>query len=134
MTYGIREGRSPNAFFNTRWYLAEYPDVSRSGKNPVRHYLKYGAAEGRDPSELFSTNAYLKTYQDVAQTGMNPLLHYLKYGRYEGRTPISKYGEAAYQRWIDANDTLTSDDVRLIRQHMAAFRRNPAHFRNRPRL
>ena len=123
--HGIKEGRSPNAFFNTRWYLAEYPDVARSGKNPVKHYLKYGAKEGRDPSETFSTKAYLSTYQDVARTGMNPLLHYLKYGRHEGRAAISKYGEAAYQRWIDANDTISVEDERLIRHHIAALAAKP---------
>ncbi|MBY0611631.1 MAG: glycosyltransferase family 2 protein [Beijerinckiaceae bacterium] len=123
--HGMKEGRSPNAFFNTRWYLAEYPDVARSGKHPVRHYLRYGAREGRDPSELFSSRAYLSTYQDVARTGMNPLLHYLKYGRHEGRAAISKYGEAAYQRWVDANDTITAEDERLIRRHIAALRDPP---------
>ena len=125
VTYGIKEGRNPNAYFDAQWYLAEYADVAHSGQDAVRHYLRYGAREGRDPSDRFSTNAYLTTYQDVARTGMNPLLHYLKHGRYEGRLAVSKFGEAAYQRWIDANDTLSYDDIGLIKKHIAGFDRKP---------
>jgi glycosyltransferase involved in cell wall biosynthesis len=33
--------------FDTRYYLAAYPDVARGGAGPVRHYLNHGRREGR---------------------------------------------------------------------------------------
>ena len=47
---GAREGRDPNAFFNTGWYLAQNQDVVASKVNPFLHYLLYGAREGRQPA------------------------------------------------------------------------------------
>ncbi len=35
--------------FDPDWYLAEYPDVARSGIDPARHYILYGRDEGRAP-------------------------------------------------------------------------------------
>ncbi len=37
------------AYFDAEWYLQTYPDVSRSGMEPLRHYLRHGRAEGRLP-------------------------------------------------------------------------------------
>jgi hypothetical protein len=36
--------------FDEQWYLAEYPDVAKSGINPARHYLWIGRKLGRKPS------------------------------------------------------------------------------------
>jgi glycosyltransferase involved in cell wall biosynthesis len=33
--------------FDRNWYLNEYPDVAKSGMDPLKHYLEYGAKEGR---------------------------------------------------------------------------------------
>jgi hypothetical protein len=46
--------RSANPRFDTGWYLAHYPDVARSGMNPLVHFLRRGANEGRHarPSEI----------------------------------------------------------------------------------
>ena len=125
MKIGVHKGHNPNQYFDTIWYLNEYPDVARSGKNPLTHYLDHGAEEERDPCDTFSTSDYLSTYQDVAAGKINPLLHYLLHGRYEGRLAVSKTGVAAYQRWIDNNDTLSSDDIDLIKRHIASFRSAP---------
>ena len=51
-TVGWKEGRDPNAFFDTSGYLATYADVKASGANPLEHYplvhyLQYGIYEGR---------------------------------------------------------------------------------------
>ncbi len=75
-------------FFVAGWYLAKYPDVSKTGLNPLEHYLLSGAGEGLDPGPEFSTIGYWERYPDVAATGMNPLLHYLRYGQKEGRNPM----------------------------------------------
>ena len=47
---GSTTERSPNPYFDTKWYLAQNKDVAQAGTNPLVHYLKRGAGEGRDPS------------------------------------------------------------------------------------
>jgi hypothetical protein len=58
-TYGWREGRNPDPFFNTDYYLNQNSDVAAAGIDPLTHYEQYGWKEGRDPSIDFNTNAYL---------------------------------------------------------------------------
>jgi hypothetical protein len=50
ITDGWRQGRQPNRYFDTTWYLRENPDVARAGANALRHYIVIGEAEGRAPS------------------------------------------------------------------------------------
>ena len=87
---GYREGRNPNAIFDTRGYLAAYTDV---GGNPLTHYDQYGFREGRDPSRGFDSSAYLAAYDDVRLAGIDPMQHYLQYGIYEGRSP---FGDSSF--------------------------------------
>ena len=58
-TYGWKEGRDPNAVFDTKGYLAAYGDVAAAGINPLGHYDTYGWKEGRDPSADFDSSEYL---------------------------------------------------------------------------
>lgn len=90
-TFGWREGRDPNAYFDTSDYLARNGDVAAAGIDPLTHYALYGWREGRDPSRLFDTSDYLTRNGDVAAAGIDPLVHYLSFGIYEGR-PISNDG------------------------------------------
>src|SRR5688572_20439802 len=41
--------RKPLRRFNARWYLERYPDVARSGMDPLEHYRHFGRPEGRQP-------------------------------------------------------------------------------------
>jgi hypothetical protein len=84
-TFGWKEGRDPNALFDTSGYLAANSDVAAAGIDPLQHFLEYGGKEGRDPSVDFDIVEYLNLYADVAAAGMNPLDHYLRYGIVEGR-------------------------------------------------
>ncbi|KMO35124.1 SwmB domain-containing protein [Methylobacterium aquaticum] len=84
-TYGWKEGRNPNAAFDTQGYLDTYQDVKAAGIDPLMHYDEYGWKEGRDPSKGFDTTAYLVAYADVAQAKLDPMQHYLQYGALEGR-------------------------------------------------
>ncbi|WP_244475643.1 ExeM/NucH family extracellular endonuclease [Methylobacterium sp. Leaf466] len=84
-TYGIAEGRDPNAVFDTDGYLAAYTDVAAAGLDPLAHYGQFGWREGRDPSVDFDSSAYLAAYGDVAAAQINPMQHYLQYGIAEGR-------------------------------------------------
>ena len=46
---GWREGRDPNAWFQTDYYLRANPDIRAAGLNPLWHYLAQGQREGRQP-------------------------------------------------------------------------------------
>jgi lipopolysaccharide biosynthesis protein/ubiquinone biosynthesis protein Coq4 len=84
---GWEEGRSPHPLFDTKWYLAQNPDVAEAGLNPLMHYFGSGWEEGRSPHPLFDAKWYLAQNPDVAEAGLNPLMHYLGSGWKEGRSP-----------------------------------------------
>lgn len=92
-TYGWKEGRNPNAVFDTKGYLNAYGDVKAAGIDPLMHYDQYGWKEGRDPSKGFDSTAYLEAYGDVAQAKIDPMQHYLQYGATEGR---STFGDTTF--------------------------------------
>ena len=88
-TVGWKEGRNPNALFDTNGYLATYADVAAAHVNPLDHYNQFGWHEGRDPSVGFDTTSYLAAYPDVAAAHVNPLAHFLQFGIHEGRSPFA---------------------------------------------
>ena len=61
--------------FDVQYYLESYPDVKRSGMDPIYHYLVFGAYEGRNPSEQFDTNEYILEHLELLTSGLNPLIH-----------------------------------------------------------
>ena len=73
---GWRQGRQPNLYFDTRWYLTYYRDVAADGGNPVKHYIRHGEHEGRRPSLLFDPVWYRETYS--LPEGELCLAHYLR--------------------------------------------------------
>ncbi|MCC6805884.1 MAG: hypothetical protein IT381_00555 [Deltaproteobacteria bacterium] len=73
--------------FDATFYLDQYPDVRRSGVDPVEHYLERGAAEGRDPHPWFSTRWYCAKYHDIDPSRANPLVHFGISGWRERRDP-----------------------------------------------
>ena len=46
-TFGWREGRDPNALFDTAGYLSQNPDVATAHIDPLLHFLHFGPDEGR---------------------------------------------------------------------------------------
>ncbi|KQM23101.1 hypothetical protein ASE73_02440 [Sphingomonas sp. Leaf24] len=54
---GWRAGRNPNVDFDTRYYLANNPDVAAAGIDPLEHYANYGAGEGRAPNDQLVAGA-----------------------------------------------------------------------------
>jgi len=60
---GIREGRSPNPFFDPRWYLAKYPDLknafSENYEAATLHWYTCGLREGRQGCKAFAPADYL---------------------------------------------------------------------------
>jgi len=87
--FGWKEGRNPNALFDTNGYLATYGDMKAAGINPLDHYHVFGWQEGRDPSVGFDTTSYLGAYSDVAAAHIDPLAHFLQFGSHEGRSPFA---------------------------------------------
>lgn len=76
-----------SGLFDKEWYLTTYPDVKKSGNNPIAHYVKSGAKEGRNPSSKFDTFGYRGQNKVVGRSGMNPLFHYYKFGVEQGLNP-----------------------------------------------
>jgi hypothetical protein len=66
-----------SGLFDEEWYVAQNPDVARSGINPLIHYVQHGAAEGRVPFPGFNAARYV---ENVGRVGRNPLAHYILHG------------------------------------------------------
>ena len=47
---GWQAGLNPNTWFDTKFYLEFYPDITKAGINPLFHFIYYGRAEGRMPA------------------------------------------------------------------------------------
>ena len=103
--------RVPSELFDRDWYLRAYPDVARSGQDPVEHYLRHGHRDGRAPTEqiwrlgelaaeALDPAWYLARYPDVARLGYDPATHYLSDGRREGRHPNLAHARA--EAWVQA--------------------------------
>ena len=75
---GWKEGRDPNALFDTKGYLSTYTDVAAAGVNPLDHYNVFGWHEGRDPSLDFDTTKYLAANPDVKAAQLNPLITFCR--------------------------------------------------------
>ncbi|WP_226583510.1 glycosyltransferase [Acuticoccus sediminis] len=73
------------AHFDTAHYLATYPDIARSGIDPVTHYLLSGETEGRSPRADFDPTFYRVANPDIADEPVNLFWHYLAIGQGEGR-------------------------------------------------
>lgn len=56
VTLGRIEGRDPSPTFSCEYYLARYPDVRKSGLDPLQHFILAGYTEGRStrPADRFS--------------------------------------------------------------------------------
>lgn len=94
--FGFREGRDPNALFDSSFYLLNNLDVFQGGLNPLEHYFNFGGFEGRDPSALFDSSYYIATNADVSNALINPLLHFLNFGGKEGRDPSTGFDASKY--------------------------------------
>ena len=72
-------------YFDEEFYLNNYQDVSKSGMDPMYHYLTVGHKENKNPNAEFVTSFYNYKYPKVARYNLNPLVHYAKWGKDEGR-------------------------------------------------
>ena len=92
--HGMKEGRRPNPYFVTDWYLRENPDVARSGVNPLLHYMRFGEAGGRAPAPFFDLCWYRTLHQAAADETL--LRHFLVL-RFSGTvSPLPEFDPAYY--------------------------------------
>lgn len=52
LNVGWREGKEPSEFFSGADYLQKFPDVAKSGMNPLLHFEKFGRHEHRYRDEI----------------------------------------------------------------------------------
>lgn len=105
--------------FDSEWYLKNYPDVSRSGADPVAHFIQHGAREGRNPSSLFDTMWYCRQYPDVTLSGYNPVIHHILIGEHLGRKTIAPtqnlgWWEAPEQERANWNSLSIRDEIPAV--------------------
>ncbi len=91
--------------FDREYYLKKYPDVAKTGIDPLEHYKKYGRYEGRFSSSTHELECtmdqkdYINRYPDVIKSGLDPIVHYVQQGKAEGKewikrgTPKDKFDE-----------------------------------------
>jgi GT2 family glycosyltransferase len=129
LKHGVNEGRDPNPYFDTKWYLSRYPDIEEAGLNPLVHFALYGGQEGRSPGPEFDCAFYLQKYEDVRLAGINPLSHFLTIGRAEGREPSPRARAAElvgaplppYEAWLAMN-RLSAQDITELKWELEASR------------
>ncbi|WP_322078629.1 glycosyltransferase [Burkholderia cepacia] len=93
--YGSTIPTEAEHYFDSAWYVAQYPDVAESGMSPLIHFEKFGWKEYRNPNGYFDTQYYLSENPDVQLSGVNPFFHWIKYGRHENRR-INPYINSDY--------------------------------------
>lgn len=74
-----------SSIFNEAWYCIRYPDVEKSGLEPLDHYLRYGERLGRKPCPDFDPLFYGECYPDVFEPGTSLLTHFVTVGQREDR-------------------------------------------------
>ncbi|CDT39212.1 hypothetical protein VCR4J2_500109 [Vibrio coralliirubri] len=93
--FGWKEGRNPNEFFDTKWFMDKY---NLKNQFPLDFYLNNWGKGNVDPCPEFNVTKYISNNSDVLSANVDPLYHYLHFGRLEGR-----------QRYSDNEDTNTSE-------------------------
>ena len=103
--HGQAEGRTASPIFDSKWYLANNPDVAKAYgatnyKMAYNHFCAFGFAEGRQGSPIFSAKTYLGLYPDLrAAFGNNYLAaakHFLSCGIPELRQASSQFSLKTY--------------------------------------
>ena len=83
----LRKRIKQTVYFDTDWYLNQYPDVADAKLSPLGHYIRFGEKQGYNPNPFFDTDWYLNQYPDVADAKLSPLGHYIRFGEKQGYNP-----------------------------------------------
>ena len=76
LTVGLANRFEPIEFFDSGWYLRQYPDVqaamrTRQVSTPLGHFLHYGSTEGRDPGPGFQGSRFMDNARDIHPTAQS---------------------------------------------------------------
>ena len=94
LDHGAREGRLPNPYFATEWYLRQNPDVGMTGQNPLLHYIRRGEAECRAPAPHFDLAWYRTRHS--ATPGQTLLRHFLDRRQRGEASPLPEFDQVFY--------------------------------------
>jgi hypothetical protein len=92
--YGWQEGRKPNIYFDTAWYVRTNPEVARLRINPLLHYILQGEAANRRPVVFFDPGWYRATY--AVEKDQTALAHFLMHRRGQTVSPTPLFDVAWY--------------------------------------
>jgi GT2 family glycosyltransferase/SAM-dependent methyltransferase len=81
--------------FDAAHYLRHNPDVARSGRDPLRHYVRTGWHEGRSANPFFDAAYYRGGGREAAE-GLDPLTHFVSEGWQAGRDPHPLFDTSFY--------------------------------------
>ena len=79
--YGWKEGRNPNPFFDTKYYMSQ---LNKRQINPLVHYIEIGHKIGYKTIEHYNEEI-LEKCAEVKDTGINPLYYYIHVKNKSGR-------------------------------------------------
>ena len=102
--------------FDEAWYAARNPDLAGAGMRLLQHFVRNGAKELREPGPNFDSELYRATYPHFVERYASAVEHYTRVGARRGYAPV---GTPRYQRWIEAFDTLTAEDLQRLRTEAA---------------
>ena len=94
-----------SGMFDSDFYLEQYPDVRKSGMDPLLHYYHHGWREGRNPNSVFNSNYYQNKYNK--DDLLDPLTHYILFGqkiKYKINELSSITFDDAFGKELDAID------------------------------
>lgn len=80
-----------SALFDSTWYLQRNPDVAKSGKDPLDHYLNFGWRKGRASSPWFDKPFYLRQCPEGECRDQALLCHYVEKGEKRRYLPSKPY-------------------------------------------
>jgi hypothetical protein len=122
---GWREGRNPNPWFDTQWYLEQNPDVRSEDICPLDHFVRIGAAEGRRPHPMFDIEAYARRYLSGSKPIAEALLHFMTIGLDKGAAPDPRLATPAVRKRL--LDIPASDRPAFMGKLLAVLSRTPLH-------
>jgi glycosyltransferase involved in cell wall biosynthesis len=93
---GQHEGHDPHPLFDTRWYLAQNPEIDSTSSHPLLHFLERAPETYPDPNPYFDTEYYYSQIPRVREAGINALAHYLDPGA-RAAHPNPLFREAFYR-------------------------------------
>lgn len=67
---------SNSEYFDSNYYLSNYPDLVDNNVDPVEHYLIFGWKEMRIPSQKLNAVASSDVYHHVEKININPVIYF----------------------------------------------------------